>query len=153
MFLSLEMQQSQQSRPATGGGQQLTQMLQMGEQGPPTGLPDGWQACIDQAGNTYYQNRITQQTQLEHPARSAMHNGVQSKRLEQAKSVLRLHGHEWMLCVLHDHEWTMCVLHDYECRLLTGATWSALEASTGVFKQLQKAGAAIECGEDQNERV
>ena len=82
-----------------------------------------------------------------------MHNGVQSKRLEQAKSVLRLHGHEWMLCVLHDHEWTICVLHDSECRLLTGATWSALEASTGVFKQLQKAGAAIECGEDQNERV
>ena len=139
----------------TGGVQQLPQMLQMGDQGPPTGQPNGWQACIDQAGNTYYQNRITQQTQLEHPARSKMYNGVQSKRLEHAQSDLRMHDHEWqMLCVLHDHEWTMCVLHDYECRrLLTGATWSALEVCTGVFKQLQEAGASVECSEDQNGRV
>jgi outer membrane protein assembly factor BamB len=45
----------------------------------PTGLPNGWQACIDQAGNTYYQNRITQQTQWEHPARSAIHEGVHQR--------------------------------------------------------------------------
>jgi hypothetical protein len=140
----------------TGGGQQLPQMLQMGEHGPPTGLPNGWQACIDQAGNTYYQNQITQQTQLEHPSRSTMDNGVQSesKRLEQAQNDLRMNDHEWMLCVMHDHEWTMCVLHDYECRrLLTGTTWSDLEVSTGVFKQIQEAGETIECSEDQNGRV
>jgi outer membrane protein assembly factor BamB len=41
-----------------------------------TGLPNGWEACIDQAGNTCYQNLITQQTQWEHPARSAIHDGV-----------------------------------------------------------------------------
>jgi hypothetical protein len=44
------------------------EMLQMGEQGRPTGLPKGWQACIDQAGNVYYQNRTTKQTQWEYPA-------------------------------------------------------------------------------------
>jgi hypothetical protein len=44
------------------------EMLQMGQQRPPTGLPQGWQACIDQAGNIYYQNCTTKRTQWEHPA-------------------------------------------------------------------------------------
>jgi hypothetical protein len=45
----------------------------------PTGLPNGWQACIDQAGNTYYQNLITHQTQWEHPARSVIHDGAHQR--------------------------------------------------------------------------
>jgi hypothetical protein len=45
----------------------------------PTGLQNGWQACIDQAGNTYYQNLITQQTQWHHPARSTIHDGVHQR--------------------------------------------------------------------------
>jgi hypothetical protein len=48
----------------------------------PIGLPNGWQACIDQAGNTYYQNLITQQTQWEHPAPSAIHDGVHNQRVD-----------------------------------------------------------------------
>jgi hypothetical protein len=57
--------------PTTGEQYSQTLPRQMGpsEQRPPTVLPDGWQACIDQAGNIYYQNRTTKQTQWEHPAR------------------------------------------------------------------------------------
>jgi len=53
--------------------QQIEMQMGFAHQGPPGGLPQGWEACVDQDGKTYYQNHFTQQTQWEHPAVFPMH--------------------------------------------------------------------------------
>ena len=68
---------ARQQRPAVlpmnaAPRQQVPQQIEMQfgfrQQGPPDGLSQGWEACVDQDGRTYYQNNFTQQTQWEHPA-------------------------------------------------------------------------------------
>jgi hypothetical protein len=65
--------------------QQIEVQLGFPQQGPPGGLPHGWEACVNQDGRTYYQNHFTHQTQWEHPV---MRTAADERRAEAVRQKL-----------------------------------------------------------------
>ena len=65
--------------------QQIEVQLGFPQQGPPGGLPHGWEACVNQDGRTNYQNHFTHQTQWEHPV---MRTAADERRAEAVRQKL-----------------------------------------------------------------